>query len=41
MTPAYAIGTKLKAAYSRDALFEKRRKLMEAWACSAPSEAST
>jgi integrase len=38
MALAHAIGDKVEAAYRRGDLFEKRRKLMEAWAgfCSAP-----
>ena len=30
---AHVIGNKMEAAYRRSDLFEKRRKLMEAWAC--------
>ena len=39
MALAHTIGSKVEAAYRRGDLFEKRRKLMEAWAgfCSAPS----
>lgn len=39
MALAHAIGSKVEAAYRRGDLFEKRRKLMEAWAgfCAAPS----
>ena len=35
---AHAIGNKVEAAYRRGDLFEKRRKLMDAWAvyCAAP-----
>ena len=35
---AHVIGNKTEAAYRRGDLFEKRRKLMEAWAayCAAP-----
>jgi integrase len=38
MSLAHAIGNKVEAAYRRGDLFEKRRKLMEAWAnfCEAP-----
>ena len=38
MALAHAIGNKAEAAYRRGDLFEKRRKLMEAWAnfCEAP-----
>jgi integrase len=32
MALAHAIGSKVEAAYRRGDLFEKRRKLMEAWA---------
>jgi hypothetical protein len=32
MALAHAIGDKTEAAYRRGDLFEKRRKLMEAWA---------
>ena len=35
---AHVIGDKVEQAYRRGDLFEKRRKLMEAWAvyCAAP-----
>jgi integrase len=38
MALAHAVGDKVEAAYRRGDLFEKRRKLMEAWAsfCSTP-----
>lgn len=41
MALAHAIGDKVEAAYRRGDLFEKRRKLMEAWAgfCARPSHA--
>ena len=32
MALAHTIGNKVEAAYRRGDLFEKRRKLMEAWA---------
>lgn len=32
MALAHAIGDKVEAAYRRGDLFEKRRRLMEAWA---------
>lgn len=40
MALAHVIGDKTEAAYRRGDLFDKRRKLMEAWAgyCSAPRE---
>jgi integrase len=36
--PAHAIGDKVEAAYRRGDLFEKRRRLMQAWAkwCASP-----
>lgn len=39
MALAHAVGNKVEAAYRRGDLFEKRRKLMEAWAefCEAPT----
>src|SRR5215831_6621472 len=39
---AHVIGDKVEAAYQRGDLFEKRRRLMEAWAafCSKPSRAT-
>jgi integrase len=39
---AHAIGDKVEAAYRRGDLFEKRRKLMEAWAgyCTSPAAAA-
>ena len=39
MSLAHAIGDKVEAAYRRGDLFDKRRKLMEAWAgfCATPS----
>jgi hypothetical protein len=38
---AHAIGDKVEAAYRRGDLFEKRRRLMAAWArwCSSPQPA--
>ena len=38
MALAHAVGDKVEAAYRRGDLFEKRRKLMEAWGsyCTAP-----
>jgi integrase len=38
MALGHAVGDKVEAAYRRGDLFEKRRKLMEAWAayCAAP-----
>ena len=38
MALAHVIANKVEAAYRRGDLFEKRRKLMEAWAryCTAP-----
>jgi integrase len=43
MALAHIIGDKVEAAYRRGDLFEKRRKLMEAWAvyCSAPQRTAT
>ena len=40
---AHAIGDKAEAAYRRGDLFEKRRRLMEAWAiyCAQPAEAES
>jgi len=32
MAPAHVIANKTEAAYRRGDLFQKRRKLMEAWA---------
>jgi integrase len=42
MALAHAIGSAVEAAYRRGDLFEKRRKLMEAWGryCTAPARAS-
>jgi hypothetical protein len=39
MALAHAIGNKAEAAYRRGDLFDKRRKLMEAWAayCETPA----
>ena len=39
MALAHAVSGKVEAAYRRGDLFEKRRKLMEAWAsyCAAPA----
>jgi integrase len=39
---AHAVANKVEAAYRRGDLFEKRRKLMDAWAafCAAPTEAN-
>jgi integrase len=39
MALAHAVGSKVEAAYRRGDLFEKRRRLMEAWAafCSTPA----
>lgn len=41
MALAHAVGDKVEAAYRRGDLFEKRRRLMEAWAkfCDAPAAA--
>jgi integrase len=41
MALAHAVGDKVEAAYRRGDLFEKRRRLMEAWAayCAAPAKA--
>ena len=41
MALAYTIGDKVEAAYRRSDLFEKRRKMMNAWAefCSTVHEA--
>jgi integrase len=41
MALAHAVGNKVEAAYRRGDLFEKRRKLMDAWAgyCAAPAPA--
>ena len=38
MTLAHAVSDKMEAAYRRGDLFEKRRKLMEAWGtyCTTP-----
>jgi hypothetical protein len=38
---AHIVGDKTEAAYARGDLFEKRRKLMEAWAayCASPTSA--
>jgi integrase len=44
MALAHAVGSKVEAAYRRGDLFEKRRRLMEAWAdfCDrAPAVSST
>jgi integrase len=43
MALAHVIGDKVEAAYRRGDLFEKRRKLMEAWAayCSTPQRDAT
>jgi integrase len=41
MALAHAVGSKVEAAYRRGDLFEKRRRLMEAWAeycAKAPAE---
>jgi integrase len=40
---AHAIGSEVEAAYRRGDLFEKRRKLMDAWAefCAKPSKSGT
>ena len=37
---AHAVGTKVEQAYHRTDLFDKRRKLMDAWAqyCAKPSQ---
>ena len=43
MALAHAVGTKVEAAYRRGDLFEKRRRLMDAWAdylAKAPAEQS-
>ena len=42
MALAHAIGNQAEAAYRRGDLFDKRRKLMEAWAsyCSTPASAT-
>jgi len=42
MALAHAVGGKVEAAYRRGDLFEKRRRLMEAWAryCKSPAKAS-
>lgn len=39
MALAHAVGSKVEAAYRRGDLFQKRRKLMEAWAayCAKPA----
>jgi hypothetical protein len=41
MALAHAIGDKVEAAYRRGDLFEKRQRLMQAWArwCSSPQPA--
>jgi hypothetical protein len=41
MALAHAVENKVEAAYRRDDLFDKRRKLMDAWAgfCTAPAVA--
>lgn len=38
MALAHSVGSEVERAYARGDLFEKRRKLMEAWAiyCAAP-----
>jgi integrase len=41
MALAHAIGDKVEAAYRRGDLFEKRRKLMDAWAAYCESPAAT
>ena len=41
MALAHTIGNKAEAAYRRGDLFEKRRKLMEAWAAYCASSASS
>jgi integrase len=43
MALAHAIGDKVEAAYRRGDLFEKRRKLMDAWAafCATPASSGT
>ena len=43
MALAHAVGSKVETAYRRGDLFDKRRKLMDAWAqfCSKESAAST
>ena len=41
MALAHAVGSKVEAAYRRGDLFDKRRRLMEAWAeycAKAPAE---
>ena len=41
MALAHAVGTKVEAAYRRGDMFEKRRRLMDAWAeylAKAPAE---
>jgi hypothetical protein len=38
MALAHTIGDKVEAAYRRGDLFEKRRKLMEAWATYCESQ---
>ncbi len=42
MALAHVIGNKAEAAYRRGDLFDKRRKLMEAWAtyCQTPARAA-
>ena len=40
MALAHAIGNKAEAAYRRGDLFDKRRKLMEAWATYCASHAA-
>jgi hypothetical protein len=39
MALTHAVGDKVEAAYSRDVLFEKRRRLMAEWAsyCNTPA----
>jgi integrase len=43
MALAHAIGDKVEAAYRRGDLFEKRRRLMQAWSdfCAKPSRATS
>jgi integrase len=40
---AHVVGNKVEAAYQRGDLFEKRRKLMDAWAtyCARPAKSGT
>jgi hypothetical protein len=40
MALAHTVGDKVEAAYRRGDLFEKRRKLMEAWGkfCGSPAD---